>query len=81
MVDHPNVPVLCEEKNPEYEFTLLEYNPKKCLCFSKHVRAVCIIKHKELLSLRDLTPEHVPLLKSVEKKCLVCFPLLLHKCI
>ncbi|XP_023221796.1 m7GpppX diphosphatase-like [Centruroides sculpturatus] len=62
--------IICEDDDPDVGFILIpdlkwDENQKNSL----YIVAVC--RKKGLRSLRDLTAEHIPLLKNIKSKCLV----------
>ncbi|KAG8200590.1 hypothetical protein JTE90_000660 [Oedothorax gibbosus] len=51
-------------------FLLLKDDIERCLCTSTHFRAKAVVSQKEILSLRDLTSDHVSLLSKLRDKCM-----------
>ncbi|GIY24513.1 hypothetical protein CDAR_619281 [Caerostris darwini] len=62
--------ILYSESNEISAFVLLKDEPENCYCSNTHFRAKAVISQKDLLSLRDLTVSHLPLLIKLQNKCL-----------
>lgn len=49
----------------------MQENIENCRCSDNHKRAVCVLQCQDLLSLRDLTSDHISILSHINKKCQV----------
>ncbi|XP_054706174.1 m7GpppX diphosphatase-like [Uloborus diversus] len=62
--------ILYTDSDAEVGFILFEEKVENCSCSTKHIKAVSVLKKKEVLSLRDLSHDDIPLLQNMQEKCL-----------